>query len=280
MIAKLVTHGPDRLSAIHAQAKALDEFAIDGIRHNIPFLASLMRHGRWQAGRLSTGFIAEEYPDGFAFVQPKGGTALAMMAVAAHVDHVMNQRKRQISGQLRAQRPVTFHTERTVVLGADSYEVALKPMPDGLMLRLDTAAPQNLMLVSDWVPGAPVWRGLVGAQAVAMQVRQMLNGIELGHAGFKLAARVYTRREAALAALMPEKKAPDTSKKLLCPMPGLVKAIYVAIGQEVKVGEPLCMVEAMKMENVLRAERDCTVKAILAVAGASMAVDAVIMEFA
>ena len=277
MIAKLVTHGPDRLSAIHAQAKALDEFVIDGIRHNIPFLASLMRHERWRAGELSTGFIAEEYPDGFAFVQPQGETALALMAVAAHVDDVMNQRKRKISGQLRAQRAVAFLAARTVVLGLQSFEVALEPLAGGLLLRHDGRA---IKIVSDWVPGGPVWHGSVGDMAIAVQIRAVLNGMMLFHAGFNVAAKVYTRREAALAALMPEKKAADTSKKLLCPMPGLIKAIHVAVGQEVKAGEPLCMVEAMKMENVLRAERDCIVKAVLAVEGASLAVDAVIMEFA
>ena len=135
-------------------------------------------------------------------------------------------------------------------------------------------------LESDWVPGEPVWNGLIDGEKIAVQVRPILNGFEIAHAGVTVEARVFTRRESELFALMPEKKIADTSKSLLCPMPGLVKALYVAEGQEVKAGDPLAMVEAMKMENVLRAERDVTVKAMKCKEGDSLAVDAVIMEFA
>ena len=277
MIAKLVTHAPTRLAAIEAQARALDEFVIEGIRHNIPFLSSLMGHPRWREARLSTGFIAEEYPDGFALEAPRGEMARAMMAVAAHVDHAMNLRKRQISGQMRAQRPVEFERERVVLLGAQGFDVILEEKTEGLVVR-DALGP--LTVLSGWMPGTPVWHGTVDSHALAVQVTMILNGYRLSHGGCSAQARVYTRREAELAALMPEKKAADTSKVLLCPMPGLVKAVYVVEGQEVKAGEPLCMVEAMKMENVLRAERDCTVSAILAKPGESLAVDAVILRFA
>ena len=133
---------------------------------------------------------------------------------------------------------------------------------------------------ADWWPGSPLWRGQVGKRQVAVQVRPILNGYELAYHGLRAKAYVYTEREAVLAALMPEKVAADTSKLLLCPMPGLVKAIHVSQGQEVKAGEALCVVEAMKMENILRAERDAMVKSIKAKAGDSLAVDAVIMEFA
>ncbi|WP_420103870.1 biotin/lipoyl-containing protein, partial [Bosea sp. (in: a-proteobacteria)] len=139
---------------------------------------------------------------------------------------------------------------------------------------------RTLSVVSDWVPGEPVWHGTLDGVKVAAQVRPILNGVSLGHAGAYAQARVYTRREAELAALMPEKAAADTGKVLLCPMPGLVKSIAVTKGQEVKAGEPLAMVEAMKMENVLRAEKDVTIAKILAKEGDSLAVDAVIMEFA
>jgi propionyl-CoA carboxylase alpha chain len=131
----------------------------------------------------------------------------------------------------------------------------------------------------EWWPGAPVWRGAVDGKRLAVQVRPILNGWELTHAGISSPARVYTEREAELAALMPEKQAADTSKALTCPMPGLVRAIHVSEGEEVQAGQQLCTVEAMKMENVLRAERNATVKAIKARPGDSLAVDAVIMEF-
>ena len=279
MIAKLVTHAGDRLTAIEAQARALDDFVIEGIRHNIPFLSSLMQHPRWREARLSTGFIAEEYPDGFAPLVAEGETAHVMAAIAAAADHVMNERKRQISGQMQTQRPVSFERARTVMLGKARFDVTLDEGDGALLVRFDDESVHAHHLVSDWAPGQFVWRGTVDDEPVSCQVFPILNGLELAHRGVRVAARVYTRREAELAALMPEKKAADTSKKLLCPMPGLVKAMLVSVGQEVKAGEALCMVEAMKMENVLRAERDVTVSKVHAAEGDSLAVDAVIMEF-
>jgi propionyl-CoA carboxylase alpha chain len=278
MIAKLVTHASDRLGAIEAQARALDAFVIDGIRHNIPFLASLMQSERWRAGRLSTGFIAEEYPQGFAPLAPTGEAAHVLAAVAAHVDHVQNVRKRGISGQLRAPGSFRFETQRAVMLGRERYDLDIAG--GGAELEIILADGRSLRIRSNWTPGEPVWRGVIDGAEIVAQVRPILNGFLLAHAGVSAEARVYTRREAELAALMLERKGADTSKALLCPMPGLVKSIAVQVGQEVKAGETLCMVEAMKMENVLVAERDVTVKKILAAEGDSLAVDAVIMEFA
>ncbi|MGL4239664.1 MAG: acetyl-CoA carboxylase biotin carboxylase subunit [Beijerinckiaceae bacterium] len=277
MIAKLVTHAPTREAAIDAQANALDAFAIDGIRHNIPFLATLMSQQRWRSGKLSTGYIAEEFPEGFKAPAPEGMVASRMAAVAAAIDHQLNARKRQISGQMASMRPVVFETDRVVMLGKASHAAHVADADVGVIVSLDGGAPSAV--ASNWLPGDPVWAGTVGDARIAVQVRPILNGVRLAHAGAEADARVYTRREAELAALMPEKKAADTSKTLLCPMPGLVKSIAVAAGQDVKAGETLAVVEAMKMENVLRAERDVTVKALKAKAGDSLAVDAVIMEF-
>jgi propionyl-CoA carboxylase alpha chain len=277
MIAKLVTHAPDRTGAIDAQATALDAFVIDGIRHNIPFLSALMQHPRWREGRLSTGFIAEEFPDGFRPLVAKGETERRLAVVAAHVDHTLNERKRRISGQLREPEHVRFEVKRIVAMGRSRIEleidsrkgVVVMIFPDGR--RVETH--------SDWRPGDPLWRGTVDGEEIAVQTRPILNGYALSHEGVGVDARVYTRREAQLAALMIEHAGKDGSKALLCPMPGLVKSIAVKVGQEVKAGEQLCIVEAMKMENVLTAERDATVKAILCKEGDSLAVDAVIMEF-
>ncbi|HEY8578802.1 MAG TPA: biotin/lipoyl-containing protein, partial [Beijerinckiaceae bacterium] len=160
------------------------------------------------------------------------------------------------------------------------WDVTLDDAEGALMVRFDDASAHAHRLESDWTPGQPVWRGRIDDETVAVQVRPVLNGYHLTHAGAAVEARVYTRREAELAALMPEKVAADTSRALLCPMPGLVKALLATEGQEVKAGEPLAIVEAMKMENVLRAERDVTVKAVRAKEGDSLPVDAVIMEFA
>jgi propionyl-CoA carboxylase alpha chain len=278
MIAKLVTHAPTRIAAIEAQSRALDAFAIDGIRHNIPFLATLMSQERWREGRLSTGYIAEEFPEGFQPPRPEGPTAERLAAVAASIDHHFNARKRQISGQMQTTKAVVFAKDRVVALGDRMVPVQVSDDDGRFMAAIDGGAPQPVE--SDWLPGDPVWTGAVGGVRIAVQVKPIPNGVRLSHAGAEAEARVYTRREAELAALMPKKVAADTSKTLLCPMPGLVKSIAVAAGQEVKAGETLAVVEAMKMENVLRAERDVTIKALRAKPGDSLAVDAVIMDFA
>jgi propionyl-CoA carboxylase alpha chain len=293
MIAKLVTHAPIRLAAITAQARALDAFYIDGIRHNIPFLAAVMQHPRWQEGRLSTGFIAEEFPEGFSPPAPAGEIAQTMAAVAAAADLVLGERKRQISGQMNG-RPVVRERRRVVWLDRAAIRLDVAREAGGIAVRFidgdqtEGAArrpPPALMLASSWKPGKPVWQGTIdggpaGVRTIAVQVRLILNGFDLFHRGVEARARVYTEREAAAAQLMPLKAAADAGKKVLCPMPGLVVAIAVAPGQEVKAGETLAVVEAMKMENVLRAERDGVIKAIFAKKGDSLAVDAVIMEFA
>ena len=278
MIAKLVTHAPDRLSAIDAQATALDAFVIDGIRHNIPFLSALMQHPRWREGRLSTGFIAEEFPDGFHPLVAKGETERRLAVVAALIDHTLNQRKRHISGQLRDPEQMRFELKRVVAMGLSRIELEIELKKAGVAIVF--ADGRKVEVHSDWKPGDPLWRGTVDGADIAVQARPILNGYALSHAGVAVEARVYTRREAELAALMIERKGVDGSRFLLCPMPGLIKAIAVKVGQEVKAGDQLCIVEAMKMENVLIAERDATVKAILAKEGDSLAVDAVIMEFA
>ncbi len=278
MIAKLITHAPDRPGAIDAQATALDAFVIDGIRHNIPFLSALMQHPRWREGRLSTGFIAEEFPDGFRPLAAKGETERRLAAAVAHIDHTLNQRKRLISGQLREPEQVRFELKRIVAMGKSRIELEIVDRKEGFAIVF--ADGRKVEVRSDWKPGDPLWRGTIESAEIAVQVRPILNGYALSHAGVGVDARVYTRRESALAALMIERKGADGSRALRCPMPGLVKAILVKVGQEVKAGEQLCIVEAMKMENVLSAERDATVKAILCREGDSLAVDAVIMEFA
>jgi propionyl-CoA carboxylase alpha chain len=282
MIAKLVSHGPTRIAAIDAQAVALDAFYIDGIQHNIPFLAALMQHPRWREGNLSTGFIPEEYPEGFKPRAPEGEERNVLIAVAAAADHQSNARRRSISQQMSGEA-VAFAKRRVVRLGSSeqhvevsgsgtSYEVAF--------LDAEGNRARSMSVSSPWWPGEPVWRGIVAGKEVAVQVRPRLNGYDLAYRGIHAAVYVYTEREAELAALMPEKLAPDMSKFLLCPMPGLVKVIHAGEGQEVKAGDALAVVEAMKMENILRAERDGTVKKVNAKEGDSLAVDAVILEFA
>jgi propionyl-CoA carboxylase alpha chain len=294
MIAKLVTHAPTRREAIAAQADALDAFTIEGIRHNIPFLSALMQHPRWQAGALSTGFIVEEFPGGFHPIVPDQGTTHVLAAVAAAIDHVLGERKRRISGQA-AGRAVNRERRRAVRLGAS--EVSLDIMrsepaasragssaaelpADVLVVDVLGGGAAHYVLAASWRPGDPVWHGTIDGEAISVQVRPVLNGFDLAHRGVEVRAYVYTESEAAAARLMPVKKIANSGKALRCPMPGLVVSIAVAEGQEVKGGDTLAVVEAMKMENVLRAERDGVVKTIKAKPGDSLAVDAVIMEFA
>jgi propionyl-CoA carboxylase alpha chain len=281
MIAKLVTHAPTRIAAIDAQAQALDAFAIDGIRHNIPFLSELMQHPRWRDGALSTGFIAEEFPEGFKHAAPTGARAKTMAAVAAAVDLVLGERKRRISGQA-ASRPVTRERLRSVWLGETRIELDVAREGDVIAVQFVAHGKEGapVAVTSAWKPGELVWSGLIDGKPVAMQVRSVPNGFALSYQGTEIKASVYTEQEASAARLMPVKAASGSGKSVLCPMPGLVRAIAVVEGQEVKVGETLAVVEAMKMENVLRAERDGTVKKIFAKPGDSLAVDAVILEFA
>jgi propionyl-CoA carboxylase alpha chain len=282
LIAKLITHAPTRKQAIAAQVDALDAFAIEGFRHNISFLAALMQHERWQAGKLSTAFLAEEFPDGFRPIVPDAQTARMLAAVAAAMDHVLGERKRRISGQ-RAGAAVTRERRRAVRLGDGEIPLEITREGDALVVRFEGAGksrrPSHL-LVSVWKPGDPIWSGTIDDRPISVQVRPVLNGFDLAYRGVETRAYVYTEREAAAVRLMPEKKVADSGKAVRCPMPGLVVSISVSEGQEVKAGETLAVVEAMKMENVLRAERDGVVKAIRAKPGDSLAVDAVIMEFA
>jgi len=283
MIAKLVTHGPTRIEAIDAQAEALNAFYIDGIQHNVPFVSALMQHPRWREGRLSTGFIAEEYPEGFKGRHPEGEELEVLIAVAAAIDHLHNMRRRQISHQM-ANGAVTFAKRRVVDVGGQQRTVEVVDGEGRLVLvnflGSDGAVTKPVWVSSPWSAGDPVWHGQIGGKTVAVQVRPILNGAKLSYRGIQEPVYVYTEKEAELASLMPVKAAADMSKFLLCPMPGLVKAIHTGEGQDVKAGDALAVVEAMKMENILRAERDGTVKKVNAKPGDSLAVDAVILEFA
>ena len=238
-----------------------------------------MAHPRWREGRLSTGFIAEEFGAGFTPQPPEGAMAETFAAVAAHVDDMLNRRKRGISGQMRESRNFHFERKRVVVLGALRVDCELEHASDGLWVNWADGG--RSFVSGDWRPGARIVAGRDRRPSVwSSQVRPILNGFKLNHRGLEAEARVYTPREAELASLMRHSANAHDASALLCPMPGLVKSIAVAIGQDVKAGEVLCVIEAMKMENGLVAERDAKVKAILAKEGDTLAVDAVIMEFA
>src|SRR5690606_349496 len=281
MVAKLCTWAPTRAKAIDAMSDALDEFVVDGIEHNIPFLSALMQHPRWREGRLSTGFIAEEYPDGFAPTEPTEEDKAVLAAVATAVELLRRDRLDRLQGRL-APHSGALKTEWVVKVNEDYLPVSVHDGMVSIPLEIDVSVNggEVFTVSSDWRPGDAVWRGKVGTRAVSAQLRPLLNGVRIAWRGMSVSARAMLPRTAELERLMPVKLPPDTSRMLLCPMPGLVVSIAASEGQEVKAGETLAVVEAMKMENVLRAERDLVVAKLKARPGDSLAVDAVIMAFA
>ena len=276
MIAKLCTHAPTREEAIDAMASALDAFAIEGVENNIPFLAAIMHNARFRKGRLSTGFIAEEFPDGFhgAPLEKADEQLFALAALGVHL--TLAQRAARISNQFDG--PPQPGSNFILILGGKKIEAKDAGLANGrVKTRLDGRAAEAEIV---WSPGQPILRLRSGDTAATFKLRRMPGGWLVERGGVRLPCAARTPSAAALASLMLFKRPADTSKFLLCPMPGLVVSVNVAAGQEVKAGETLAVVEAMKMENVLRAERDGTVKAITAKKGDSLAVDDVILEFA
>ncbi len=265
MIAKLCTHGNTRDEAIDRMRRALDEFYVRGVSHNVPFLAALMAHPRFRAGKLTTNFIAEEFKGGFTaeHLPPKDPAVLA--AIAAVVDRI------------HAHRAGAPQSERVVMLNRAAMPVSVSG--GGLEFAVDIDA-RRIEIETEWSPGEPLMRAKVDQHPVVAQIDPLGSGWRLTHEGGQADVLVLTPRQAELYALMPVKAAPDTSKFLLSPMPGLLASVAVSEGQEVKAGEALAVVEAMKMENVLRATRDGTVKTLHAKAGDSLRVDQKIIEFA
>ena len=278
LMAKLITHGPDRASAVEAMADALDCFVVDGIAHNLSFLSAIMENARWQAGELSTAFVDEVFPHGFAAaaLDPETLARLAMVALA--IDFARRRKFRTFDGRLNGAAS-TWQSNWSVAIGGTHFALAAEPTDDPEALCMVHDGGEPVVVASTWRPGEVLWTGTIGGHAVNVQVRPTDGGVHLTNRGIAATARVMTPRVAELDRLMPEKKRKHSADKLRCPMPGLVVAIDAIEGQEVRAGDILAVVEAMKMENVLRAERDGTVKRIVARPGDTLAVDAVIMEF-
>ncbi len=273
LIAKLCTHAPTRERALEAMADALDGFTIEGVRHNTPFLSAVVTHPRFKAGRLSTGFIAEEFPEGFQGTVLDEDRREKLVAVAASLAAV-------VSGRAPAAKARVI-----VTLGDRDYRVTCTSPARGRRqfdIEIENGAQggvRTLAVMDSWTPGEPVYRGLVNGEPLSVQTKRIAGGFSVCHRGAVLEALIRSPRAAELAKLMPKKRPPDTSKYLLSPMPGLVVSIDVEEGQEVKAGETLAVVEAMKMENVLKAERDGVVKTIAAKSGDTLGVDQIILEF-
>jgi propionyl-CoA carboxylase alpha chain len=280
MIAKLCSYGATRQDAIARIRQALDEYYIRGVSHNIPFLAALMAHPRFAKGNLSTNFIAEEFKGGFSTANLPAAEPHLLASVAAFVYRRQLEIENSLTGQLSG-RDHSVIGDFVVRCNDSSTHVALTPEPDGYAVIAGHA--KKFTLTSHWQPGQPLFIGKVHGKSektLVVQIDRFGAGYRLFHAGGQLSMMVYTPRTAELALLMPKKAPPDMSKYLLSPMPGLLVSVSVAEGQDVKAGELLAVIEAMKMENALRAERDGKIAKLHAKVGDSLAVDQKIIEFA
>jgi propionyl-CoA carboxylase alpha subunit len=275
MIAKLITHGASRDQAIDRMRAALNEFYIRGVSHNISFLAALIDHDHFRAGRLSTSMIAEIYADGFHPAHVVHDEPAILITVAAAIHRRYMDRAAQIGGQLPGyERKV--HDDWVVVRGNEHHAVTVRAVDGGHDVLFGG---QQYRVLSDWQFGQPLFKGSINGGPVCIQVERRNMNYRLFHWGSQVDIMVLTRRAAELLACMPVKVPPDMSRFLLSPMPGLLAQLLVHPGDEVKQGQHLAIVEAMKMENVLCAERDGKVGKVLAAVGDSLAVDQPIVGF-
>ncbi|NIJ18800.1 propionyl-CoA carboxylase alpha chain [Sphingomonas naasensis] len=282
MIAKLVTWAETREKAIDKQIAALDRFRIEGIGHNIDFLSAIMQHPRFREGGLTTGFIAEEYPEGFHGAPASPELLRKLAGVAGVIADIRRQKTHAISGQL-AGAPVA-HGNWTVLIDGERFEIVVSghwSHDSGSYHVLYNAenAPESAEIIVSWEPGSPLFEAMIDGEPLTVGVSRTGVNWRLTTHGATHVAKAYDTRTGELAKHMIEKIPPDMSRFLLAPMPGLLTRLHVAPGDKVEAGQPLAVVEAMKMENILRAERAGVVKAANFAPGESLAVDAAILEF-
>ncbi|HEV2865583.1 MAG TPA: acetyl/propionyl/methylcrotonyl-CoA carboxylase subunit alpha [Allosphingosinicella sp.] len=275
MIAKLITYGESREVAIDRQIEALDAFLIDGIGHNVDFLSALMQHPRFRSGELTTGFIAEEYPEGFIGAPADDQLIEDLAVVAALAAFETDRRGCAISGQLNG--PIAPPELRVVRIAGAEHRVRIQAYEGGVLAAVDGAEPHDV--VGRWRPGQLRFRGTIDGRSRTVRIARTGRGWRLTARGASHVVQVLPEHVAELSRHMIEKVPPDLSKFLICPMPGLLTALHVAQGERVEAGQPLAVVEAMKMENILRAEKAGRVAKVNARPGESLAVDAVILEF-
>jgi propionyl-CoA carboxylase alpha chain len=269
MIAKLVTWGETRDEAADKQIEALDAFEIEGLGHNIDFVNAIMQHPRFRSGELTTGFIAEEYPEGFTGAPASAELAKSLAAIAGFLSTARSDRARRVDGQLGDD--LDPPSEWSVKVGGVDHAVTVTE--DAILVD-----GEEIDLSLEYTPGDRVIRAEVGDEKLAVKLEPVTTGYKLTTRGAIHKVQVLPARIAHLTRHMIEKVPPDLSKFLICPMPGLLVALNVKAGDSVEAGQPLAVVEAMKMENILRAEKAGTVKSVNAAAGESLAVDAIILE--
>ncbi len=276
MIAKLCAWAPDRAGAIAGMARALEDFHIEGPGHNTPFLAAVMDQDRFASGALSTNFIAEEVPEGFHGLPPTAWQRDLIAAIACAMHLTLAARARRVGNGLTAPLTrtdwvvVTEGVRRNVRLSAEGGALAIELLDEGRTLALDPI---------DWRPGAPLFRGRLDGRAFTATVASAPEGFFIRHRAARARVLVLTPASADLHQRLPAKAPPDTSRLVVSPMPGLVVSMHIVAGEEVKEGQVLCVIEAMKMQNILRAEREGIIKLVGAKAGDSVAADDVLAEF-
>ncbi|HWI77439.1 MAG TPA: acetyl/propionyl/methylcrotonyl-CoA carboxylase subunit alpha [Sphingomicrobium sp.] len=275
MVAKLITWGPDRQAAIDAQIAALDAFELDGIGDNVDFLSALMQHPRFRAGDITTNFIAEEYPEGFEGAPANAQLLSDIAVIGGMIGAITEERASGIDHQLGP--PVIPSCERVVIVDGEQHRVRIKPYQGGTLAVLDGG--ELIDVIGRWTPGQRLLSVNVDGRVRTVQVRREGRMFVLTTRGASHRVQVMPPHVAELSAHMIEKIPPDLSRLLLAPMPGLLTKLNVAVGDTVEPGQPVAVMEAMKMENILRAPKAATVKATPAKAGDSLAVDQVIVEF-
>ena len=275
MIAKLICHGDYRDQAITRMCDALNTFFIRGVASNIPFQAALMQHPRFASGIFTTAFLAEEYPDGFKAEDVRHGDPGLLAAVAAFARRRYIERAVQISGQMLG-HPRQVGKNWVVAIEGTNYPLTVDPIPGGYVIAWTD---RRYQIVSDWQFRELVFRGTCNGQPICLQVERTGLEYSITHFGKQVKAVVMSAKADRLLARMPVKPLPDLSKFLLSPMPGLLREVAVVAGQSVRANEKLAVIEAMKMESILKAEKDATIKRIVVEAGESLSVDQVIIEF-
>jgi propionyl-CoA carboxylase alpha chain len=276
LIAKLICHGATREAAIARMREALNAFVIRGVSSSVPFQAALMQHPRYVAGTFTTAFMAEEFPQGFHAADLAHEDPLLLAAVAAFARLRYLTRAYQVTGQFNG-RGRTVGRDWVVLMGDRQYALQLVPIEGGYSISCDGDTRE---LISAWKLGELLFRGTCNGERICLQIERRGLKYRIHHWGTQADLMVMTARDAHLLSLMPVKPAPDLSKFLLSPMPGLLAEIAVQVAQEVKAGEKIAVIEAMKMENILKAERDCVIAEVLAQPGDSLAVDQPILRFA
>ena len=280
MIAKLCTWGKDRATAIAGMRTALDTFEVEGIGHNLPFLSAVMDHERFYTGNITTAFIEEEYPEGFEGASTSSDDKRKLAALAASINMIAQLRRTRISGAMANHKRrvgknwVVSLTDKD---GSENFPLKMKTKNEGAKIQFADGA--KMKVLTDWRPGTQLVIANIDGEPIAVKISSTAGGYQLRYRGATLEAQIMSPVLSALNGLMIEKTPADTSKQLLCPMPGLIVSIAVSEGDEVHEGQALATVEAMKMENILRAEKKTKVIKINATAGESLAVDEIIMEF-